>query len=515
VQPHQECELKLALEPASLATLARSTLLASADTGPRRTRTRTVYFDTPDLALRAQGLSLRIRQDGNEAVQTVKNTGHALLRGEWSMPIAGDAPDPALVPDRRIAQFLSRARIRRALKPVFSVDMERDIWRLGEDGSQVEIVLDSGMIRTDDAEEAVCEAEIELLGGQPASLRAVAQKVGRVVPALLSLASKAERGYRLLESPTPRPSPDCDVDVAEDLSVGAAHRVTALAALRLFLDNLGHIQATGSVDSVHLSRVALRRVRALRSLFRPLLDTTADASIRDDLRWISGCLGALRDLDVFCAEQLAPAAKAHPRAPGFDGLADFLAARRAELLVKARAALASPRFLDLSLALLWEAEGLDRSQAPAEIAAEPLRPFLRAQWDRRLRKLVRAGRDLEEQAPPARHETRIRAKKLRYMIEPFASLTRGKASTRLLARLKALQDTLGALNDRATGEAMLIDLSRQLLDRAGQDAARASEPLFAAGLIAGRGESDPGKARQRALKARDRLADTNPFWEDW
>lgn len=512
MQPHQECELKLLLEPTSHATLARSDLLARAGGDPRRKLTHTLYFDTPDFALRAEGLSLRIRRDANGAVQTVKTAGPALRRGEWNMPIAGDRPEPDRVPDHKIARFLGRGRIRKTLAPVFRVDVERDVWTVVEGDDALEIVLDSGVIATDDAETPVCEAEIELTAGDPAALRRMASRIGQVVPTLLSLTGKADRGYRLLGEETAIVSIDAGSD---SLPIGAAHRVAATAALRTLFEDFEAVHRTGTVESVHRSRVSLRRVRALRSLFRPLLVETEamEPGVRetgDALRTIARRLGALRDLDVFCADRLTAARSAHPQAPGFAALADHLAGRRAGRLAEARDALTSPDCLRLCLALVWETEGLDR-RAGGSIEHEPLAPFLRAAWDRRMRRLNRDARNLGRKTVAERHDVRLAAKKLRYMIEPFAGLAEGKAAMQMLARLKALQDGLGALNDGATAERLVIDL----LDEVGKDKGVAGQAHFAAGLIAGLAAGDEHRLRRAAEKARDRLAATRPFWASW
>ena len=61
----------------------------------------------------------------------------------------------------------------------------------------------------------------------------------------------------------------------------------------------------------------------------------------------------------------------------------------------------------------------------------------------------------------ARHKLRIRAKKLRYMIEFFGSVfpghKDGKRREAALNSLKTLQDTLGSLNDIAARKALVSD----------------------------------------------------------
>ena len=57
-------------------------------------------------------------------------------------------------------------------------------------------------------------------------------------------------------------------------------------------------------DAVHKMRVATRRLRSDLATFRPFLATDRWATVRDELAWIGGLLGAVRDLDVLEARIL-------------------------------------------------------------------------------------------------------------------------------------------------------------------------------------------------------------------
>lgn len=80
---------------------------------------------------------------------------------------------------------------------------------------------------------------------------------------------------------------------------------------------------------------------------------------------------------------------------------------------------------------------------------------------RRIRKVRKNGRDLDEMSPLARHRLRIRVKKIRYAVEFFETLFPSKREKKQLARLsghlKKLQDALGALNDFVAHREMVVD----------------------------------------------------------
>ena len=73
-----ESELKITLDARDLARLRRHPALAGLRLAPRRTETLvSVYYDTPDRALAAAGMSLRLRRAGRAWVQTVKRRAGA------------------------------------------------------------------------------------------------------------------------------------------------------------------------------------------------------------------------------------------------------------------------------------------------------------------------------------------------------------------------------------------------------------------------------------------------------
>jgi triphosphatase len=80
----------------------------------------------------------------------------------------------------------------------------------------------------------------------------------------------------------------------------------------------------------------------------------------------------------------------------------------------------------------------------------------------RLRKQSKSrGADLRHQSVRQRHKLRIRAKRLRYATEFFASTFPGEKSARrraeALSALKDLQGALGGLNDLATRHTLIAD----------------------------------------------------------
>src|SRR5437868_3390123 len=119
-----EIELKLQVRSQDLPLLRDSPLFARPAVGAGGPRNlESVYFDTADLRLRRKNLTLRVRKQGRQYVQTVKSGGHphggAMHRGEWEAPVANAAPDVTAMNGQ-----LGRLRASE-LKPVFASHIKR------------------------------------------------------------------------------------------------------------------------------------------------------------------------------------------------------------------------------------------------------------------------------------------------------------------------------------------------------------------------------------------------------
>lgn len=60
-------------------------------------------------------------------------------------------------------------------------------------------------------------------------------------------------------------------------------------------------------EGIHQMRVGVRRLRAILSVFAPLLKNGQSSRFSDELRWLGDTLGRARNLDVFVDGLIAPA----------------------------------------------------------------------------------------------------------------------------------------------------------------------------------------------------------------
>ena len=78
--------------------------------------------------------------------------------------------------------------------------------------------------------------------------------------------------------------------------------------------------------------------------------------------------------------------------------------------------------------------------------------------------MIKRGSELGEDPPPEQlHRLRIDGKKLRYLLEFFASLYEPINVTRLVKELKRLQDILGGFNDMTVQQARLLEFAEELM----------------------------------------------------
>jgi inorganic triphosphatase YgiF len=480
-----EIELKLALSPEASTVLEASTLLGAPAS---RSILHSTYFDTPDKRLHQNGMSLRIRSDGDARVQTVKaDNDHSIglfTRSEWEMPIPGTVP---ILDGRNPIQSLLGHEVD-AIGAIFTVEVERICWSVLRDGADIEVALDRGAVIAGERRQSFCEIELELKAGDPTALFALADHIDAIVPVRLGVLSKAERGYRLSAAGTPAGYNAEPMILAVDMTAASAFQAIVHACLRQYRLNEDMVLHDRQAEALHQSRVALRRLRSAFFIFKPMLPDAQAKHFRDELRWLCTALGAARDIDVLLA-----------RAPE-GGLRDRLLSAREEAYTLVDATLASSRTRDLMRHLVaWISDG-PWLRTPGITKDMPATEFAAGALDHIRKRLKKRGSALQEISDEDRHEARKRAKMLRYASEFSMSLFPHKRQRQryisFIAALGALQDHLGALNDQVAALA--------LLDQLGIAHGHEVRSMF------------PGGKRKgligAASKAFDKVMDAKKFW---
>jgi inorganic triphosphatase YgiF len=494
-----ETELKFALSPEAHRAVGK---LVEHEGDTIRHNDVSTYFDTPDLRLHKAGFSLRVRRrsDRNAYVQTVKSAGDSQFnRNEWEWPIERGSPEldvldevPGLTPvlDGHGAD----------LREIFRTEVEREQHILHPmPGAAVELAFDHGVIAAGERRERLSELELELKDGREEALLRVGLGLARAAPLSLLMESKAERGYRLHDGEGPPAHKAADLLLDGSLEMGTAFcRLVDLVLEHLLVNQPAALRGD-EVEGVHQMRVAVRRLRSLLVLFKPLLERQAARRFEDELRRLGDVLGLARDWDVFLDETLPMASCDGLPLDAIEALQDAAKERRHAAHQDAKKAIAEPAFARFVLALrAWsrpDAGAIEGRQAGRRLAK--VAPVL---LDRLERKLAKRLDEADRDDAPSLHAVRKSAKKLRYGIEYFEGVYNGDAR-KYLKRCNRLQKRLGGLNDLETATARVGELAEGRIDLAP-----------ALGLLSRWTAGKRKRVLKKALKSQDAFERTAIFW---
>lgn len=515
----REIELKFIIDEDAPRQLRSRVRALNLSTGAPKTRTlRSIYFDTPEHALRKAGISLRLRREGRRWIQTIKTT--AQLHGGLSQVSEVEDPAPGArlrleaISDASIRNEIMRAVKGSSLQPICETVMRRTSSELFLDGHiRAELAIDVGEIHAGGRSAKLREAEIELLEGNQSGLFDVARALFPVGGLTFSRFSKAARGYLLAEegridlAPAPRNSEAVVLDRCQIAEQAA--RDVLRECFDQIATNMVVVRNLNEPEGPHQLRVGLRRLRSAFSVFLPVLGSPEMSRLREEARWLSKEVGKLRDLDVVVNDVVWKEAQLHPEEPSLSALGDRLMQQATELrhglcrlLEEARAQL-----FVLDLAQFVESRGwlvpedFSQTERLAAPVAELAEDSLRALW----KKVSKHARRLDTLDVKQRHEFRKELKKLRYVVEFFSPILVKKSVDPFRKRLQKLQDMLGALNDAVVVGATLTGVEAEAVSDRGVHRAM--------GWVIGASQARAEFGWAQAKVLWQDLEKTRPFWK--
>ncbi|MBT2206668.1 CYTH and CHAD domain-containing protein [Actinomadura sp. NEAU-AAG7] len=447
------------------------------------------YFDTEDLRLAAQGITLRRRRGGTDAGWHLK------------MPVGPDSKQelraalgrPRVVPVRLAGLVAAHTR-GAALDQVATLDTERTVVRLyGEDGTMLVEVADdlvTGQDARGGAPRQWREVEVELGDGAPELLKAVGKRLRK--SGAKRAASSSKLGRLLDGAVVPSEAKAARAETRARLVAlttnGKAPAVTTGDAVMGYL--AAQVEAVfeydpkarvGEDDAVHRMRVAVRRIRSTLKTYRPVLNV--DGSLGEELKWLAAVLGEVRDLEVLrmrFQERLDGAAS---------GWMEELARRERGAYRRLNASLKEPRYFALLETLEELVAHPPLGRAAEKKARKELPVLVTKAWERMAKDYASIA--VAEDEDVARHDTRKAAKRARYAAEVAVPVL-GVAARRVVKDAKRIQEVLGEHQDGVIAMQHLEEAARR---------ARAVADAFALGVLYGAERCD-------AEAARDRLAVT-------
>lgn len=472
-----EVELKLSVPADRFAAFRKLKKLQNAQAGDAVSqRLEATYFDTASGALEKAGFALRLRRDGAAQTQTLKRDGDkgqaASVRDEYEAPVADgvNGPQLSLLPET-VREEVEETINGESLAPSLTTIVDRETLSLTtKDGDLIEAAFDTGEVIAGDRSAPLSEVELELKAGAPGGLYRFALQLLKKENAGLITASKSERGLALKEPDRFQAVKAGSLELEPQATVEEAFERIIQHCFSQLMANHPVVVYGRSVEGLHQLRVSLRRMRSAFWVFRPRIRDSATRLFETEAKWFAQICGAARDHDVFLEEVLGPVLAEAPDDAGLLALKAASEKVQAEAWEAAVRALTSGRFARFALALsLYLEERNWREHGKEGKLTAPVEPFAGKMLSRVFEEAEELGLRLEDLTAEERHELRKRLKKVRYTLAFFVSLYPPEATDEFRSTLSEMQDVFGALNDVATAEEIVAEIS----DRG--DAADAAE----------------------------------------
>lgn len=509
------------------------------------------YFDTKDNALAKNGLTLRMRKEANDWVQTAKGlTSNSLERLEHNVEIGlsktnvtknsvlGNKtstsklsnPMPSIDLSRHANEKIGKL-IMSALKikpngliplliPLYETDVQRLKFTVKHAGSLIEIALDQGMVISGGRSATLCELEIELKQGKPEHAIALARTWCSAHGLWLSTINKSMKGQRLhdylLSSQLKHKGLEDKPELKSDANGQQMVKAVFQSCLNQILANASEI-ASGSqnAEHIHQLRVGIRRLRTAMRELTVLVDGI-------NMAWEMPLIDAFRALgehrdDDHLNHVLQPQIAA-------EGGPDVSTHIDAAKLLDASLVVRSKVFQDTLLCLIAYVNssylnGSDLSDSKysdaknvADNAKENYKhkkvtKILANRLDKLHEKIIKEGKKFLALTETQQHSVRKHFKRLRYLAEFSAPLfttsaTARKRTSAFIAALKPVQDALGLYND----ELMALQTYRTL-------AATDQRAWFGAGWLSARRKNNAKKCQQQIDIFIKKNSNKKLFWQ--
>ncbi len=465
-----------------LAAVAKAGFTAGEAAADEATR---IYLDTHDGCLFEEGLRLARRIDDGrlQLFEEGQLIAESEAAGVAALPASGPLADRVLAVQGG-AKLLS----------VLIVEAKERAWELtGPAGERARLAIATWSFRSPHRRGTakgprllVVEAE----DGEPAfRLTAALSHLAGPMPGPPDplVAGLVALGRPLPGAPVP---PELKLFPSDDI-VRAGRKVFARQAYKMWANTEGTLLDLDP-EFLHDLRVATRRARFALRLLAPWFGDERCQALREELRWIGGLLGTVRDLDVFVDRLEHDLARCEADPAAVEKLLRLLHRRRDAARAELVPALESERtraIVEGLRTLAPEPEALAAATAgfteepPADAAAEsgageavseavagvdagfaatpPAAEVAPRLVARAARRVLRWQKRLD--GPPEAkdlHELRILFKGLRYTCEFFVELLT-EDERKLIRALVELQDCLGEHQDAVVAQAELERLTEQ------------------------------------------------------
>ena len=243
-----------------------------------------------------------------------------------------------------------------------------------------------------------------------------------------------------------------------------ATKIILCFLLRVMRINEALIGQDLDTEFLHDFRVAIRRTRSALGQIKYVFPIKTTDRFKKDFAFAGKLSNELRDLDVYLLNEDKYKAMLPPLLrKDIDPLFDHLRKKRSKALQNVIRGLKARKYAKILKD--WEAflNKPQRDSVTASNAKLPVLDLARNRIYKKYRGVVKVGSQiLGNTEDEMLHVLRIDCKKLRYLMEFFASLFPRKKINVLIEQLKKLQDNLGDFNDLRVQEEYLLNISMEL-----------------------------------------------------
>jgi len=427
-----------------------------------RKTSRIAYFDTFDWRLYNSGMVLyqigkhyHLRHLKNHQImldlvfQKRPEFVHELPKGEFKNILA---------PIINVRALLLKARTR----------IEEQHWNiLNQDGKTVcRLKINKMYTNQRSNPRLVCsQIYIEGLRGYLTDKRFITKAVKTQVPK----ADKIDPYILLLQSIGIEPgdySAKLDFILEPDMSSVEALQIILKFLLSVIRQNEAGIKKDIDSEFLHDFRVAIRRTRSAISQLQDIFPESIVQRFKKDFSYLGKLSNSLRDFDVYLLRE-SQYKKMVPKAMNADIDSLFQQLQRERQLAHQKfiKVIQTQRYKKIIYdwqAYLDKANLVEYETALCKIPIiETVKPIIYNQFE----EVIAKGREIgQKTADKYLHKLRIACKKLRYLLEFFASLFPKEKIDILIKQLKLLQDNLGDFNDLSIQQSFLKSFLEQLTD---------------------------------------------------
>lgn len=445
-----------------------------------------VWLDSFDWRLYARGQALTAEQFSPGQVAM---TLYSLVTGEVLTRIVTDQIPrfPADLPNNRLRALIETPLFPRCLLPQLRVQVDRSHWQLLNQEQKILLRVNGENQRipsTDpQAAETLAILELRPLRGYAAAAQPLLHSLENQ-PGLKPIEFRElfEQTFSQAGKQPGDYSSGFKVPLKATLRTDEAVRKILLTLLDTIEKNLPGTRQDLDSEFLHDLRVATRRSRSVLSGIKKVFPAASLGHFKSELKWFFSATSRSRDLDVYLlAIDDYQAALPTQLAKHLEALRSYLQQEKQQEHARLLKVLESERLR--AFLKDWR----DYLSTPPDAAMQtkvgkkPIAATAGAATWTTYEKVIADGNTLTHDSPAEEfHALRKDAKKLRYLMELFASIYPKKRWKTLLKIQKKLQNILGDFQDLQVQADQMIDIGKQM----SENFTCQPETLMAMGMLA-------------------------------